>query len=307
MQKISREHRKLLTSKIAGATKPLPPPSLLLFDYSSTKFERLPVLQPGKFGFSDLPVDLIAEQWTILDFKNLMEISRSEFFDIHSPRPNWSRMLQRSVLLSQWVASEIVQTIDINDRAKMFSRFTKLALKFLEVNNFNGLMCVWGGLNTGPLNRLRKTKKRMSQKYKDLWSALEFRLSERDDFGQLRGIIFKKSSKIEPLVPWFELVDKHRNYTDQYDDIIKVPKDPNIFINFIKLHSLGEQLLALEGYQKLIGTVELNVVPTELKSQQALSNIQNFLGHLPTFTEEVLWRFSNQCEPPTKLSITQTS
>jgi len=137
----------------------------------------------------------------------------------------------------------------------------------------------------------------MSTKTQGVWSALEFRLSERDDFGQLRGIIAKQFKKCEPLVPWFELIDKHRNFTDQYEDIIRVPKDPNVYINFTKLYTLGEQLLTLEGYQKLIASVQLNLVSKNRRAEQFISNIQNYLRHLPTFTEETLWKFSLQCEP----------
>jgi len=297
MNQIPGKHRKLLSSKIVNATKPLPPPTRCLIDRPSLDIEKIGFLQPGKFGFMDLPIAMIAEQWTLMDCKNFLEINRSEFFDSKSERPCWKQMMSRAVLLSQWVASEVVQIVDINLRAKYFSRFTKLALKFLELNNFNGLMCVWGGLNTGPLNRLIKTKKKMSTKTQELWSALEFRLSERDDFGQLRGIIARQFKKCEPLVPWFELIDKHRNFTDQYDDIIRVPKDHNLYINFTKLYTLGEQLLTLEGYQKVIASVQLNLVSKKPRAEQFVSTIQNYLRHLPTFSEETLWKFSLQCEP----------
>jgi len=212
-------------------------------------------------------------------------------------------MMARAVLLSQWVASEIVQIVDINLRARYFARFTRLALKFLELNNFNGLMCVWGGLNTGPLNRLLKTKKKMSQKTQNLWTALEYRLSESNDFGQLRATIAKQFAKCEPVVPWFELIDKHRNFTEQYEDFVRVPKDSNIYVNFTKLYTLGEQLLTLEGYQKLLGSVQLNIVALDPRINQFLSNVQNFLRHLPTFSEETLWKFSLQCENTEKKKI----
>jgi len=38
-----------------------------------------------------------------------------------------------------------------------------MAIKFLELKNFNGLMCVWAGLNAGAVNRLKRTKKKTAK------------------------------------------------------------------------------------------------------------------------------------------------
>jgi hypothetical protein len=51
------------------------------------------------------------------------------------------------VQFQRWVASEIVQNIDINKRIETYKKFIQVALIFLENNNFNGLMTLWGGLN----------------------------------------------------------------------------------------------------------------------------------------------------------------
>lgn len=53
-------------------------------------------------------------------------------------------------------------------------RFVQIALVFLENHNFNGLMSVWGGLNSVSVHRLNKTKKKLPKATANLWSSLGF-------------------------------------------------------------------------------------------------------------------------------------
>eukprot|EP01125_Pyxidicula_operculata_P008816 TRINITY_DN2925_c0_g2_i3.p1 TRINITY_DN2925_c0_g2~~TRINITY_DN2925_c0_g2_i3.p1 ORF type:complete len:515 (+),score=103.27 TRINITY_DN2925_c0_g2_i3:256-1800(+) len=321
MKNMTSEYRKPLISKIQSVHKVKPRPIEVLFD--SSKDSKQSKLEPGKFGLLDLKPQQIADQWTILDMKNFLSIKREEFMKVEKDCVNWDRMMRRAAMLTRWVASEIVQVVERPKRVEVMRRFVLLAWALLENKNFNGLMCVWGGLNTVAVHRLTKTKKRLPKQVLDVWAALEEKLSEAQNFGRLRKAIQKQLQNSEPTVPWFELINKLRNWADQYDDFISVPGSTssasatttttsgsvvstprktmyNIvttgpLINFSKLTLLGDQLTTFEKYKKNLEKVDLS-----MDGSKTDAIVRSYLEHLPTYDDDVLWKFSHQCEPDTK-------
>lgn len=164
MRGLDETYRDALLAKLAQmknrAMTPLPPIQLV----APSKKKSMD-LSPGKFGFLDLKPEQIAAQWTLLDLRNFMAISRKDFLQRTSPnssagvlrsppsqgtlRPDkdespWDRMLRRAAMFSRWVASEIVQhDADQPQRVDVMKRWILVALAFLEYKNFNGLMSVW--------------------------------------------------------------------------------------------------------------------------------------------------------------------
>uniref|UniRef100_A0A6B2L1S2 Ras-GEF domain-containing protein n=1 Tax=Arcella intermedia TaxID=1963864 RepID=A0A6B2L1S2_9EUKA len=288
VREIPSEYSKPLVAKIQNVIKSKPAPSIYLFEASK---EGKAKFEPGTFGFLDLKAIQVADQWTILDIKNFLQIDRDEYLRIQSDS-NWDRMLKRAAVFSRWVASEIVQNVKTSKRVETIKRFVLIAMHFLENNNMNGLMCVWGGLNTISVLRLKKTKKRLPSQILDLWAVLEEKLSEKNNFGRLRKVTKKKMLSGEPVVPWFELVNKARNSSAEYDDYISTSTDPKI-INFSKVYILGEQILNFEKYKKNLEKVDL-FYESNNKTDQ---NIRTYLEHLPTYPDDVLWKMSSICEP----------
>lgn len=297
-------------------------PSTRIVDDASAHYARL---EPGRFGFLDLKPRLIAEQWTLLDLHNFRLIQRRDFLTPNStsasaaavtqptsngaqpssagsytPRAGesaWDRMLRRAAMFSRWVASEIVQHAALAQRVEVMRRFVLLALAFLELNNFNGVMSVWGGLNGTAVHRLQRTKRALPKKERELWAALASKLSEAQNFGQLRKAMERQAERGEPLVPWFELINKLRNWADNYNDYItqtsafgaRAGEQP--LLNFGKMYIIGEQMLAFDRYQRVNESVYLDDV------EGPGAAVRSYLQHLPTFADDVLWRLSTQCEP----------
>jgi len=104
-------------------------------------------------------------------------------------------MLKRGALLSRWVASEVVQNVQTSKRVEVMRRFVNVIIRFLENNNFNGAMCIWGGLNTVSVHRLTKTKKKLSKQILEIWNALEKKFSEENNFGAVRKSCKEKTSQ----------------------------------------------------------------------------------------------------------------
>lgn len=98
----------------------------------------------------------------------------------------------------------------------------------------------------------------------------------------------------EPLVPWFELINKLRNWADNYNDYITANSSAgNSLLNFGKMYLIGEQMQSFDRYQKANEAVDLSLD----ESNATDSAIHAFLEHLPTFPDDVLWKLSTQCEP----------
>lgn len=83
-------------------------------------------------------------------------------------------------------------------------------------------------------------------------------------------------------------------------------------LNFSKMYLLGEQIFSFEQFQKLIEKIDLenldggdsgakNIVGGGDGGGVGANNvdfmIRSYLEHLPTYSDEVLWKFSLQCEP----------
>lgn len=207
--------------------------------------------------------------------------------------PNWDKMLRRGALLSRWVASEIVQNVQTNKRVEVMRRFINVIMRFLENNNFNGAMCIWGGLNTVSVHRLSKTKKRLPKQTAEIWSLLEKKLSEENNFGAVRKAAKNKLSNNEPVVPWFELINKARNSACEYGDYLPTssPTDQPL-LNFSKIKVIGEQIMSFEKFKQSIENVDLY----HEDDNKVDSIIRTYLEHLPTYPDEVLWKMSCRCE-----------
>lgn len=215
----------------------------------------------------------------------------------------WERMLRRAAMFSRWVASEIVQHAALARRVEVMRRFVLVALAFLELNNFNGVMSVWGGLNGTAVHRLQRTKKALPKKERELWAALASKLSEAQNFGQLRKALERQAERGEPLVPWFELINKLRNWADNYNDYITQTSAFSAragdapLLNFGKMYIIGEQMLAFDRYQRVNEAVFLGNPSSAQDERSGEAAIRSYLEHLPTFSDDVLWRLSTQCEP----------
>ena len=76
--------------------------------------------------------------------------------------------------------------------------------------------------------------------------------------------------------------------TDGLDPSSKVK-----IMNFSKLKLLGEQILEFERYKN--NNRRVNLYPEEKYDIDA--TIREWLEHLPTYPDNLLWNFSLQCEP----------
>eukprot|EP01130_Rhizamoeba_saxonica_P017204 TRINITY_DN8238_c0_g1_i1.p1 TRINITY_DN8238_c0_g1~~TRINITY_DN8238_c0_g1_i1.p1 ORF type:complete len:835 (-),score=187.36 TRINITY_DN8238_c0_g1_i1:56-2560(-) len=282
---IDHSYSSLLKGKIEQVRKTPPPNQYLIHPMSAREAKY----RTGKFGFKDLKASQIAEQWSLLDMQNFMDISTQSFI---TDDDAWNLMLKRSAMFTRWVASEIVDNIQMKNRVIAMKKFIQVALKFIENNNFNGLMCVWGGLNMVSVSRLSKTKKKLPKSILNTWETLEEKLSESNNFGNLRRAMEKKLKGNIPFIPWFELIVKLRNWVQNYADVIENVDSTQPFLNFSKISILGNQIIDFVNYKK-----NNMCIYTDLDERYPSGKtIRTWMEHLPTYSDDMLWQLSHQCE-----------
>ncbi|XP_054456166.1 ras guanyl-releasing protein 3 isoform X2 [Anoplopoma fimbria] len=107
------------------------------------------------------PMEL-AEHLTFLEFKSIRRISFTDYqsYVIHGCLVD-NPTLERSIALfngvSQWVQLMVLSKLTPQTRAEVITKYIHVAQKLLQLQNFNTLMAVVGGLSHSSISRLKET------------------------------------------------------------------------------------------------------------------------------------------------------
>jgi hypothetical protein len=106
-----------------------------------------------------IDVQTLAEQLTLVEQRFFDTVSVVDFIKM-----SWNRganpitvWVDHSNLLTRWIASRILQTSDKKARAKLISKFIKLANALRNMGNFSSMMCVYLALSLECIAKLQKT------------------------------------------------------------------------------------------------------------------------------------------------------
>eukprot|EP00300_Choanocystis_sp_HF-7_P037773 c54090_g1_i1.p1 GENE.c54090_g1_i1~~c54090_g1_i1.p1 ORF type:complete len:285 (+),score=55.21 c54090_g1_i1:89-856(+) len=87
--------------------------------------------------------------------------------------PHLANYITRFNLLVSWVATEVLHTVELKDRAAVVKRFVLIAQKLFLLNNYSTLSAIISGLNMPCVARLTHTWERISDKYTRPLRALQ--------------------------------------------------------------------------------------------------------------------------------------
>eukprot|EP01124_Arcella_intermedia_P024911 TRINITY_DN4311_c0_g2_i2.p1 TRINITY_DN4311_c0_g2~~TRINITY_DN4311_c0_g2_i2.p1 ORF type:complete len:1018 (+),score=258.08 TRINITY_DN4311_c0_g2_i2:85-3138(+) len=230
-----------------------------------------------------------AEQWTILDMKNLREIQHYTVF--HYKRKEWQRMMERGKMLAEFVESRIVGEEEMEDRIKTISYFVQVALKFLAVNNFHALMFVLEALNAPNVVRLTKTFSKLEdmepiayeafQKLKRLWTPEDFSFLKTSVSNQLQQLD-------EAVIPWLKVIDKDIEKLEMLQDFVFLDETP--LLNYEKMYGMALIKKLIINTQKSLHCFNID------EDHQNNSILQTLLQNLPISSPEDRERCSRACE-----------
>jgi len=104
--------------------------------------------------------------------------------------------------ISRWVATEIVRQADLKQRALVLLRFICIAHFCLELNNFNGVMCVIAALQNSAIHRLYKTWELLPQKAFDMFESMALLMNGNAGEGNFHMYRERLRRVCPPVVPY---------------------------------------------------------------------------------------------------------
>ncbi|ELK24377.1 RAS guanyl-releasing protein 2, partial [Myotis davidii] len=145
------------------------------------------------------PMEL-AEHLTYLEYRSFCKILvwpeglRSGFQDYHSfvthgctvDNPVLERFISLFNSVSQWVQLMILSKPTAPQRALVITHFVHVAEKLLQLQNFNTLMAVVGGLSHSSISRLKETHSHVSPETIKLWEGLTELVTATSNYGNYR-------------------------------------------------------------------------------------------------------------------------
>lgn len=217
---------------------------------SMKKRSRANSVADGEACFDTLTAADIAEQLTLREWELFRIIPDSDFLDktwLQKPAPLNNalvQMIDHFNLVSLWVASEIVNTEDLKDRANALKKFTSVCDLLFELGNFNGLMEVVAGLSLGCVQRLHKTWSLAGSGPKAIYEKFCNIMTTKQNFQTYRHAL---SATKPPAVPYVGVLLKDLIFLEEGNPL----RLPNGFFNFDRIHLLGRLLLEIQKYKRI--------------------------------------------------------
>eukprot|EP01080_Neovahlkampfia_damariscottae_P000171 gene171-4417_t len=191
--------------------------------------------------------------------------------------PNIHEMILRTNTVVNWVAFEILKFEKVTQRQNSLELFLKVAIELKNLNAYNCLFEILGGLNSIAIHRLDETWKNINPKLKSEFEHLTKLISRKKNYGLMRNELKKA---LPPILPYIGLYLTDLTFIEDANKNILNDK-----INFSKCRKLAKVIREIQTNQQkpyeFIGIVELS----------------NKLKNMNVFSEEQLIELSYKREP----------
>lgn len=190
-----------------------------------------PQLIPEPVRFNDINIIELARQLTLISQDIFLRINAREYSEFMKANgelkaylcPWTDVMVQRVQAVAGWTASEIVLTINLDQRVETIKKFIQVAKQCQKFQNFSDTVAIIQGLQHSGVERLLRTWKSVPKKFMKLFQELKAQTEE----SALRTMMTNAQL---PLVPHLE------SYLLEMKELAKLPYVlPNGMVNFKKL------------------------------------------------------------------------
>ncbi|XP_075720549.1 ras guanyl-releasing protein 3 isoform X3 [Rhinoderma darwinii] len=218
------------------------------------------------------PVEL-AEHLTFLEYKAFRRIAFTDYqsYVIHGSLVD-NPTLERSIALfngiSKWVQLMVLSKPTPQQRAEVITKYIYVAEKLLDLQNFNTLMSVVGGLSHSSISRLKDTHAHLSSDVTKVWNEMTELVSSNGNYCNYRKAFTEcEGFKIPILgVHLKDLIAVHVIFPDWIDDNkVNTAKMQQLYVTLNELVSLQSASHHLETSMDLINllTLSLDLYHTE--------------------------------------------
>ncbi|XP_056147518.1 ras guanyl-releasing protein 3 [Lampris incognitus] len=240
------------------------------YDWMRKLTQRKKHVKKGKASllFDHLEPMELAEHLTFLEFKSIRRISFLDYqsYVIHGCLVD-NPTLERSIALfngvSQWVQLMVLSKLTPQNRAEVITKYINVAQKLLQLQNFNTLMAVVGGLSHSSISRLKETHSHLAPEITKIWSDMTELVSSNSNYSNYRKAFNEcQGFKIPILgVHLKDLIAMHVVFPDWVDDGSKVNlgKMQQLYVTFNELVSLQSAVAQVEPNMDLIYLLTLSL------------------------------------------------
>lgn len=156
----------------------------------------------------------VAEHLTLIEWELFTAIEAKEFFgqawqqpNKATAAPNLTAINNRWNQVTGWVATEIVTAASSKRQREVAEKFIRIGEKLLKLRNFNSLMAIVYGLNSGSIQRLKTLWDSLSSNSRSSFDKLHKLLSPVKNYKEYRAYLAASSasSSSTPLLPYVGL------------------------------------------------------------------------------------------------------
>ncbi|XP_043931939.1 RAS guanyl-releasing protein 2 isoform X1 [Protopterus annectens] len=164
------------------------------YEWKRQVTQRNPVSQKKRkmsLLFDHLEFSELAEHFTYLEYKSFCKILFQDYhsFVMHGctvDNPILERFITLFNSVSQWIQLMILSKPTPQQRAQIITQFIKVAQKLLQLQNFNTLMAVIGGLSHSSISRLKETYNYINPETIKIWDSLTELVTSCGNYSQYR-------------------------------------------------------------------------------------------------------------------------
>lgn len=217
--------------------------------------------------FNHLEPMQLAEHITYLEHKVIRRIT---FHDLKKYADSGclrdTPRLERSVVmfngLTQWIQCMVLSRTMPQQRADVIAKFIDVAMKLLDLQNFNSLMAVVGSVSHSVLARLSKTMACLSAESKKLLADLTELLSAGNNFSNYRRKLAECTGFKIPIlgIHLKDLISLHVALPDTIEgEMINIRKMAQLSLIIQELEELQNSTTPIDVNMDLVNTLRLSL------------------------------------------------
>uniref|UniRef100_K7GHT0 RAS guanyl-releasing protein 1 n=1 Tax=Pelodiscus sinensis TaxID=13735 RepID=K7GHT0_PELSI len=217
--------------------------------------------------FDHLEPEELSDHLTYLEFKSFRRISFSDYqnYIVNScvkENPTMERSIALCNGISQWVQLMVLSRPTPQLRAEVFIKFIHVAQKLHQLQNFNTLMAVIGGLCHSSISRLKETSSYVPHEVNKVFNEMTELLSSYRNYDSYRRAYNECTNFKIPILgvhlkDLISLYEAMPNYLE--DQKINVHKLQSLYNHINELIQLQEMIPPLEANKDLVHLLTLSL------------------------------------------------
>lgn len=219
-------------------------------------------------AFNKIEPEVLANQLTFLEWKTLRRINFGDYktYAIKGSiidNPPLEKSIQLFNGLSQWIQCMVLSKATPKQRADIIHKFIEVAQHLRNLQNFNSLMAVIGGICHSALARLTKTNLHLSLEDQKILNDFMELLSSNFNYGSYRKTISEVEGFYIPIIGIHlkDLISLHTAHLDKLDnDLINFRKMAQLSVIFQSLTDLQNSAPPIQENRDLIKLLQVNSI-----------------------------------------------